>query len=117
LIKKILVVDDNEDMVKTFVALLSRLGYKVASASDGATAIIIAHEQKPDVILLDIGLPGIDGYETARLLRREADWQFLLIAISGYGQREDKAKAHEAGFDHHLTKPVGIGDLEELIKG
>jgi len=113
--KKILVVDDNKDVINALAKLLTLLEYQVSTAYDGSSAIDTARGSKPDVVLLDIGLPGMSGYEVAKALRKEMGPALILIAVSGFGQKEDKAKAHEAGFDHHLTKPVSIAEIEKLI--
>ena len=80
-----------------------------------STALELAREFKPDVMLLDIGLPDIDGYEVARRFRAESGHETTLVALTGYGQEEDKRKASEAGFDHHLTKPAGIREIEKIL--
>jgi CheY-like chemotaxis protein len=111
---RILVVDDNVDLARGLARLLQIHGHDVRIAYDGPTGLDAAKNSKPDVVLLDIGLPGMDGYQLAALLRRdETVKNATLIAISGYGQEEDLRLAKEAGFDHHLVKPI-ISD--ELIK-
>jgi CheY-like chemotaxis protein len=107
-----LVVDDNEDAAELLAAVLASKGHEVEVANDGVAAIDRALAFRPRVILLDIGLPEIDGYAVARRIRSEASLQgCVIIAVSGYGQAEDRRRAREAGFDEHLVKPV---DLEEL---
>lgn len=113
--KKILVVDDNTDLVSAFSRLLTIVGYEVVGAHDGVSAIARAKEFHPDVVLLDIGLPGMSGYEIADVLRKELKTPFLLVAISGYGGAQDKMRTREAGFDHHLTKPVSIADIQRIL--
>jgi len=110
---RVLVVDDNADGADTMKAMLEFLGNEVRVAYDGIEAIDAAAAFLPDVLLLDIGLPKLNGYEVAQRIR-EQSWgsRAVLIAVSGWGQQEDKVRASAAGFDHHLTKPV---DLEELI--
>jgi signal transduction histidine kinase/CheY-like chemotaxis protein len=110
---RVLVVDDNADGADTMKAMLEFLGNEVRVAYDGIEAIDKAASFLPDVLLLDIGLPKLNGYEVAQRIRSQS-WgaRAVLIAVSGWGQEEDKARARAAGFDHHLTKPV---DLEELI--
>ena len=113
---RILVVDDNVDLVRSTAGLLSLFGFQVTTAYDGPSAIREACAYRPDVVLLDIGLPGMDGYEVARRLRKEKGFQeALLIAITGYGQEEDSRKSHDAGFDHHLVKPVDYNVLRSLL--
>lgn len=115
---RVLVVDDSADSAATLGRLLARRGYKITLAHDGLEALEKAREILPAAILLDIGLPGIDGYEVARRLRREpAGAGVLLVAISGYGQAEDRIQSSEAGFDHHLIKPVDFSELLSLLSG
>ena len=113
---RILVVDDNTDALITLDLLLQRQGHQVRTASNGETATAVARDFRPEVVLLDIGLPGMSGYDVARRLRSEP-WasDACLIAITGWGQKEDKDKALEAGFDHHLVKPVDPKALIALI--
>jgi CheY-like chemotaxis protein len=110
---RVLVVDDNIDGADTMKAMLESIGNEVQVAYDGIVAIEAAAPFLPQVVLLDIGLPKLNGYEVAQRIRKQS-WgaRAVLIAVSGWGQQEDKARASAAGFDHHLTKPV---DLEELI--
>ncbi len=114
-VKKILVVDDNRDIVTALITLLSLSGYTVVGAHNGPDALAAARAHKPDAILLDIGLPGMDGYEVAKALRAEIKPETTIIALSGYGQSDDKSKAKKAGFDHHLTKPSSLAEIEELL--
>jgi CheY-like chemotaxis protein/two-component sensor histidine kinase len=110
---RVLVVDDNRDTVAGMTRLLRASGYRVTAADDGSAGLEAARTDRPDVILMDIGLPGMDGYALARELRRdEAFKDAVLIAISGYGQEQDRSRSREAGFDHHLIKPV---DYERLL--
>jgi CheY-like chemotaxis protein len=113
---RVLVVDDNVDTVRGMEILLRYHGYDVKTASDGLRAIDIARWQKPQFVLLDIGLPGVDGYEIACRLRREA-WfaDCVLVAISGYGREEDRRRSREAGFNHHMIKPVDHRALFSLL--
>ncbi len=113
---RILVVDDSRDAAESLVMLLQLQGHEVRSASDGPGALEAARAFQPDVVLLDIGLPGMDGYEVARRLREEEGAQkVLLVAMTGYGQDEDRRRSAEAGFDHHLIKPVDLGELQEVL--
>jgi CheY-like chemotaxis protein len=113
---RILVVDDSIDTVRGMEILLTHFGYDVETAGDGLSAIEIARRQRPQFVLLDIGLPGIDGYEIACRLRRE-DWfqGSILVAISGYGREEDRRRSREVGFDHHLIKPIDHRALFSLL--
>lgn len=111
----ILVVDDNEPAAQALAALLRGNGHDVSVAYTGAQALELTARNKPDVALLDIGLPDMDGHELARQLRKTFDGRMVLIALTGFGQAEDKLKAREAGFNEHLTKPVSIADIERII--
>jgi PAS domain S-box-containing protein len=114
--KQVLVVDDNVDAALTLKMLLRTQGYTITLAHDGAQAIEMAKEVNPAIVLLDIGLPGMDGYAVARRLRAEPQFvNAVLIAISGYGQEEDRQRSREAGFDHHLVKPVDFAALRTLL--
>jgi CheY-like chemotaxis protein len=110
---RVLVVDDNVDTSKGMVRLLKMAGYDAQTAHDGQTAIATACAFRPEVVLLDIGLPGMDGYQVAARLRRAEDLKGVqIIAVSGYGQESDRRRSQEAGFDRHLVKPV---DYEVLL--
>ena len=113
--RRVLIVDDNQDAANTLAELLQMLGSEVAVAHDGAAAVEQVAQFAPDVVLLDIGLPDIDGYEVARRIRGlEKGHQPRLIALTGWGQDEDKRLAADAGFDEHWTKPVDPGRLQQL---
>ncbi|HET6568656.1 MAG TPA: PAS domain S-box protein [Rhodothermales bacterium] len=113
---RILVVDDNVDAAKMSAMLLRSWGYDVRTAHDGPNALQRAAGFHPNVILLDIGLPGMDGYEVARLIRRDADLNDVrLVAVTGYGQDTDRQRSKEAGFDLHVVKPVEPSALKELL--
>jgi CheY-like chemotaxis protein len=109
-------VDDNVDAAES-LAMLLRLGrHDVRTAHDGPTALQVAEAFRPEVVLLDIGLPRMDGYEVARQLReREGMGKALLVALTGYGQDEDRRRSLEAGFDAHLTKPADPSVLQRLL--
>jgi signal transduction histidine kinase len=114
--RRVLVVDDNRDAADSLAHLLRLLGDEVEVAFDGATALETLPAFRPDAVLLDIGMPGMDGYATARAIRHMPDGaQILLIAMTGWGQEEDKLRATEAGFDVHLVKPVAIEALFEAF--
>jgi PAS domain S-box-containing protein len=114
--RRVLVVDDNVDAAEALVQLLRISGHDVLEAHDGETALKTAEAFRPDVVLLDIGLPRLSGHEVARRLR-EQPWGRtpLLVALTGWGQGEDRRKSREAGFDHHLVKPVDLGTLNALL--
>lgn len=111
---RILVVDDNQDSAETLSMLLELMGNEISVAYDGEQALAMANTEKPDVVLLDIGLPKMNGYDVAREIRR-TPWggDPILVAVTGWGQTEDKELSREAGFDHHLVKPV---DHDQLLK-
>ncbi len=113
---RVLVVDDNEDAAVTLAELIELSGHTTAVAHDGPTALSLARADPPDIVLCDIGLPGMSGYEVARALRSEQGAELLLVAISGYAQPDDVRRALEAGFDHHLAKPPRMTDVEQLLQ-
>ena len=115
--RRILIADDNRDSAETLAALLRMEGHEVTSVHDGPVALSRFAEINPDVALLDIGMPGLTGYEVARRMRQSsAGASITLIAITGWGQDIDKERAYAAGFDHHLTKPVDPQRLAELLR-
>lgn len=114
--RRILVTDDNVDAALTLASLLGMLGHEVRTAHDGAEAIEAAAAFRPEVIFMDIGMPRMDGYEACRRIRGLGQVPApVIVALTGWGQAEDKRKAQEAGFDHHLTKPVDPARLEALV--
>ena len=113
--RRILVVDDNKDAADSLALLLRSNQSEVRVAYDGLEAVDAAVAFQPDVVLLDIGLPKLYGYDVARRIRAARGAQVLLVAITGWGQEEDRRRAYEAGFDHHLTKPVKFEALIKLI--
>jgi signal transduction histidine kinase/membrane associated rhomboid family serine protease/ActR/RegA family two-component response regulator len=113
---RILLVEDHEDSAEALAHLLRRRGHETHIASDGNRGLEDARALRPDVVLLDLGLPGLDGYEVARRLREHGGAAFvLLVAVSGYGQDADRRRSSEAGFDHHLVKPVKLEELERIL--
>ncbi len=114
--RRILVVDDNRDSAESLTALLKLNGHETHTAFDGIEAIEAAATFRPDVVLLDIGLPKLNGYETARRMR-EQPWSngMVLVAVTGWGQEEDRQKTREAGFDAHLVKPIDFAALTKLL--
>jgi signal transduction histidine kinase/CheY-like chemotaxis protein len=114
--RRILIVDDNVDAAESLAMLLRLLKQQVQVVHDGPAALAAAVSHQPEVILLDIGLPGMTGYEVAKRLRQQRDFQkTLLVAMTGYGHEEDKRRSQEAGFDRHLVKPVNLTDLQKLL--
>jgi CheY-like chemotaxis protein len=114
--RRILVVDDNVDAAMTISSLLKAWGHEVLSAYNGPSALETVRSFRPEFILLDIGLPGMSGYDVARLLRAEPSMQGAVIAaLTGYGQESDRQRSLDAGFDYHLTKPADLGLLESLL--
>jgi CheY-like chemotaxis protein len=110
------VVDDSTDTARGMVRLLERLGNEVIAAHGGPEALEAARTFRPDFVLLDIGLPGMDGYQVASTLRgEEALKEAVIIAVSGYGQEGDRRRSQAAGFDHHLVKPVDFDSLLALL--
>ncbi len=113
---RILVVDDNKAAAKMMSLTLTLQGHEVSSAHDGEEAVRSAGTFGPDAILLDIGLPKLNGYEACRRIREQPGGdRILMIALTGWGQDEDKRQALEAGFDHHCTKPVDVEELKPLL--
>jgi CheY-like chemotaxis protein len=114
--RRVLVVDDSPDAVESLSMILRVWGHEVHTAADGPTALHEAEALRPEVVLLDIGLPGMDGYEVARRLREQVRLiDTLLIALTGYGQDEDRRRVAEAGFDTHLVKPADLTVLQKLL--
>ncbi len=115
-VRKVLIVDDNADAAEMMAMLLSSYGHEVQTAGDAESTLRIANEFVPDVILLDIGLPGTDGYTVGRILRRDPRFHTtMLIALTGYGSARDRERSMEAGFDHHVVKPAQVDQLLAMI--
>jgi signal transduction histidine kinase/CheY-like chemotaxis protein len=114
--RDILVIEDNPDFREGLCSLLRSWGHRVEEASGGAEGLEIVQRRRPEVVLIDLGLPGIDGYAVARALRSEPEGEgLLLVAVTGYGRASDRSRAQEAGFDVHLTKPVNPQELAALL--
>jgi CheY-like chemotaxis protein len=114
--RRILVVEDNEDARRMMEAMLTLEGHSVCAAADGASALDVANAWRPDVVLMDIGLPDMIGYDVARRMRQSGlDGHVKLVAITGYGQARDERRAYAAGFDLHLTKPVSPELLRNVL--
>jgi PAS domain S-box-containing protein len=115
---RVLVVDDNVDAAETLAQLLTIFGHESRVADSGASALAIAREFRPSVVLLDIGMPGMNGYETARRMRAEdPTGSVTLVALTGWGADSDRIKAKEAGFDHHFVKPVEAAEVISVLQG
>ena len=114
---RVLVVDDNRDAADSMRMLLDAAGQDARAVYDGVSALEIAESFRPEVILLDIGMPSMDGYHVVRELRaRGFVPPPVIAALTGWGQDSDKKKAHEAGFDHHFTKPVSADELMAFLE-
>jgi CheY-like chemotaxis protein len=113
---RILVVDDNRDSAHSLALLLETQGHVVRTAYDGLTALEVVEEFAPDAVVLDIGLPRLNGYDAARRIRAQPRSKpLLLVALTGYGHEENRIQAQAAGFDHHLVKPVDLDVLQQLF--
>jgi len=114
--KRLMVIDDNKDAAESMSMLFELWGHEVVCAYDGRAALDTAAKYRPDAVFLDIGLPGMDGYEIAERLRELPESAHaVLVAITGYGQDEDRRRSREAGIDHHLVKPVAPETLYKLL--
>jgi CheY-like chemotaxis protein len=115
--RRVLVVDDNPDITETLGEMMGLLGHDVRIAHDGVAALAIADEFHPDFVLLDIGMPGMSGYQVAGALRAQPGGEHLtLVAITGWGQDTDVCRPREVGFDRHLVKPVGVDELRAALR-
>jgi len=113
----LLIADDNDDAAESLAVLLRMEGHEVVVVGNGRDALNAVSALRPSVVLLDIGMPDISGYEVARQLRQTQEGHSLtLIALTGWGQERDKLRARDAGFDHHFTKPIDPNTLLELVK-
>jgi signal transduction histidine kinase/CheY-like chemotaxis protein len=113
---RVLVVDDNVDAAESLAMLLQLSRHQVCTAHDGPTALEAAFDFRPNVVLLDIGLPRMDGYEVAKKMRQQPVLKnVMLVAMTGYGQESDRQRSQEAGFDHHLVKPADFGKLQQIL--
>jgi DNA-binding response OmpR family regulator len=113
--RRVVVVEDNADAREMLSALLSQLGHTVFSAKDGPEGVSVALSSVPDLVLVDVGLPGFDGHEVARRVREHSSRPPLLVALTGYGSDRDRVLSLNAGFDTHLVKPVTLEALEALL--
>ena len=114
--RRVLIADDHKDSATSFARLLEILGNSVRIARDGEEALAIAEQFHPHVILLDIGMPKMNGYQACRLIRAQP-WarDVVIVALTGWGQESDRKRSCEAGFDHHLVKPVDLDALEAVL--
>jgi CheY-like chemotaxis protein len=113
----VLIIEDNVDAANMLAEVLAIEGHHPRVAHDGTSGVALALELKPDVVLCDIGLPDIDGYEVARRLRSNGLPRIHLVALSGYAQPEDRQRARSAGFDAHLPKPPPLSELNAILAG
>jgi CheY-like chemotaxis protein len=114
--RRILVVDDNSDALESLSRMVAHMGNEVRQARDGLEALEIARTFQPDIVLMDLGMPNLNGYDAARRMRQEP-WgrELSLVATTGWGQDDDRRRSAEAGFDRHLVKPVDMAALRELL--
>jgi CheY-like chemotaxis protein len=116
-VQRILIVDDNEDFATSLATVLRKMGNDVRVQTDGIAGLAVANGFRPDWAVLDIGMPGMNGYELARRLRAAPETRHtMLVAVTGYGQPADRAAGSEAGFDHYLVKPVEVEQLLDLMR-
>jgi CheY-like chemotaxis protein len=116
--RRILLIDDNADARELLGMGLEMLGHSVVMADGGLAGLAQARQFRPDCIFLDLGMPGMNGYETAVALRRIAGLApMTIVALSGWNDVATLARAHDAGFDHHLTKPAGFDDIDSILRG
>src|SRR6185436_19880178 len=113
--RRIVIVENNTDVRELLRLKLRRLGHNVEAVADGVTGVAMILASKPHMALIDIGLPRLDGYQVATQVRSKLGGDVVLIAVSGFGQPDDKRRAAEAGFDDHLTKPADVQDIESLL--
>jgi signal transduction histidine kinase len=112
---RVLVVDDNRDSAESIALLLRLFGHEVLTAYDGRSALEVSLRERPDIVLLDIGLPGLNGYQTCQAMRAGGLKDALIVAVTGYGQDEDRRRSHQAGFDAHQVKPVDLQAIRDLL--
>jgi signal transduction histidine kinase/ActR/RegA family two-component response regulator len=115
---RVLVVDDNVDAAQSLAVLLEMSGHAIELAYDGEAALEAAIHHRPELVLLDIGLPGLDGYQVAQRIRRQSSLKnTVLVALTGYGAAADRQRSQQAGFDYHLVKPANLDEIEEILRG
>lgn len=113
--KTVVLAEDSADVRDAFAELLGEMGYAVDAVGDGIAAVAHAVELRPDAVLVDVGIPGIDGLEVARRIRAALGARPLLVAVTGLGRDEDRRRSLEAGFDAHLEKPIDLGALARVL--
>ena len=113
--RRVLIADDNVDSATVLAILLRASGHEVQTVHDGMTALESSQSFRPDLVILDIGMPKLNGYDVARQIRSRGNSHMMLVALTGWGQEEDKRRARESGFDHHLTKPVDVAALKKIL--
>jgi CheY-like chemotaxis protein len=113
--RRVLIADDNVDSATVLAILLRASGHEVHTVHDGIAALEASESFRPDLVILDIGMPKLNGYDVARQIRSRRDSDMMLVAVTGWGQEQDKRRSREAGFDHHLTKPVDLVALEKIL--
>lgn len=114
--RRILVVDDSPDSAESLALMLTLMGYEAFTADSGPSALRALREHRPDVVLLDLGMPEMDGYEVARRVREDEELRGVrLVALTGWTSEQDRRRSREAGFDHHLVKPTDRDTLESLL--
>ena len=111
-----LVADDNPDSLESIATMLRLMGCEALTASSGLEAVELARSFHPEIAVLDIGMPGLDGNETARRIRADGGAEIVLVALTGWGQDDDRRKTAAAGFDHHLLKPLDVAALAALVE-
>lgn len=114
-VQKVMVIDDNTSAADVLVKLLRAIGLEATAVYSGAEALRNFDTFAPDTVIVDIGMPDMDGYEVLAALRKHSPYAFYAIALSGYGSPEDKEKSQSAGFDQHCTKPIGLAELREVL--
>lgn len=114
--RRVLIVDDNEDVARSLAMLLELWGHETQVAHEAQSALQAVQTHHPEVVLMDIGLPGMDGWQVARQLRQQqGDEKVVLVAITGHGEAEDRRRSREAGFNHHLVKPIDPDVLQQFL--
>ena len=114
---RVLLIDDHRDALETLKLILEGAGHEVRTAFDGRTGLERIESFEPDIVFCDIGLPGgMSGYDVVRAVREDPDAEVAMVAITGFGRREDRVRAREAGFDEHMTKPVSTSELLAMVR-